>query len=353
MARVFQRKPGGIFYLDYTYNGRRIKESAGTRSRREAEKCLHSRMGDIVQGKFNLESRKPAPTLFEFSEQYVEWARQNKKHSSWVRDENSLKRLLPVFGTERLTKINPFMVERYKIDRKARVQPATINREVSLLKRMLNLAVEWDIISKNPIKKVKKLKEPAGPVRFLEAREMRKLIDACEPPFQWIVITALNTGMRKMEVVNLTWPQVDLARGLITLTATKNGETRHLPINRTLQTMFQEIPRVSNFVFAKKDGNPYVNINKAWTVAREKSGVWCRFHDLRHTFASHLVMNGVDLMTVKALLGHKTLAMVQRYAHLSGEHKMKAVSTLDALLSAKDGSLLAHFAENSARSNMI
>ncbi len=340
MARIFKRKPDGVYYIDYHFKGRRLRESTGTKSRKEAEKCLHSRMGEVVQGKFKLESVDRIPHFKEFSVKYMEWAKENKR--SWERDFYSLKNLLPVFGDKKLAEIHPFHVESYKIQRKSQVKPATVNREVALLKRILNLAIVWRVIQANPIRDVKLLKEPRIHEAFLSEVETSKLIEACKIPLKWIVITALHTGMRRGEILNMKWENINLKAGYITITETKNGEIRHVPLNQTMKKMIAGLPRISNFVFAKKDGSAYAWINRSWRNAKVKADINCRFHDLRHTYASHLVMNGVDLMTVKELLGHKTLAMIQRYAHLSGDHKQRAVEKLDNVFSGQDGTDMAH-----------
>ena len=343
MARLYKRKPEGVFWIDYRAEGRRIRESTGTINRRQAEKCLQSRLGEVVQGKFKLEDRSCAPTFREFCVKYMEWAKQNKR--SWKRDWHSIQNLMPSFGYRRLSAIHPFHAESYKVLRNTQVKPATVNREVALLKHILNLAVEWGVIQRNPIRDVKLLREPRVYERFLSAEEAAKLIEACSKPLKWIVVAALHTGMRRNEILFLRWENVNLRDRFITVTETKNGEIRHLPLNRTMQEMLANLPQRSEYVFAQKNGKPYSWIGRAWGNAKAHAEIECRFHDLRHTYASYLVMNGVDLMTVKELLGHKSLAMVERYAHLSSDHKQRAIETLDGSFSGEDGTNVAHGTE--------
>ena len=342
--RLFKRKPDGVYWIDYFADGRRIRESTGTNNRKLAEQCLHSRLGDVVQGKFKLKDRSPSPYFREFSDKFLEWAKQNKR--SWKRDWHSIQNLMPSFGHRRLSAIHPFHVESYKSSRKAEVKPATVNREVACLKRVLNLAVEWGVIGHNPISCVKLYKEPQTCVRFLTEEEAGRLVEACSEPFKWVVVTALHTGMRRNEILFLRWEHVNLREGFIAVTETKNDEIRYIPMNKTMTEMLNNIPRRGEFVFAQKNGRPYSWIGRAWRNAKANAGVECRFHDLRHTYASHLVMNGTDLPTIKELLGHKSLAMVERYSHLSPEHKRKAVETLDATFSGKDGTNMAHDRRN-------
>ena len=140
---------------------------------------------------------------------------------------------------------------------------------------------------------------------------------------------------RRGEILGLKWEQVDLRHSFILLDTSKNGERREIPINTTLEYLFKEMPHSveSVFVFAGKKGKPLTDIKKSFHVALKNAGILdFRFHDLRHTFASHLVMAGVDLTSVKELLGHKDIKMTLRYSHLAPGHKRKAVQVLDRIM---------------------
>jgi integrase len=162
--------------------------------------------------------------------------------------------------------------------------------------------------------------------------------------------SALNTGMRKGEILNLNWDNVDLKHGFILLSQTKNGERREIPINGTLRETLSELfrgteerPRRINVPYVFYDyptGNRFQSIQKSFKSACNEAKIKdFRFHDLRHTFASHLVMAGVDLTTVRELLGHKTITMTLRYAHLAPSHKVKAVDLLDNSLNFSSAQL--------------
>ena len=145
------------------------------------------------------------------------------------------------------------------------------------------------------------------------------------------MIFALNTGMRRGEILGLKWRDLDIKRGVIYLHNTKNGEKRELPINEQVKTALIRVRKnpLSEYIFCKQDGSPAGDIKKSFLTAMSKSGIKdFRFHDLRHTFASHLVMSGADLNTVRELLGHKSLQMTLRYSHLSPNHKQRAVDIL-------------------------
>jgi integrase len=168
-------------------------------------------------------------------------------------------------------------------------------------------------------------------LRFLEKEEIDRLLVNSPQHLRGIVIVALNTGMRKGEILSLKWRDCDFQRGLIRLTNTKNNESRTLPMNETVKITLIDVRKHpdSPFIFTNKVGKPYGDIKKSFLSAVEKAGIMdFHFHDLRHTFASHLVMSGVDLNTVRELLGHKSLAMTIRYSHLSPDHKRRAVDLL-------------------------
>jgi integrase len=142
--------------------------------------------------------------------------------------------------------------------------------------------------------------------------------------------------MRKGELLGLRWDQVNFEQGIISLLDTKNHERRDIPMNETAKDTLQGIERKGEHVFPNGEGQTFANVRKSFDTAVRKSGITdFRFHDLRHTFASNLVMEGIDIMTVKELMGHKDLTMTLRYAHLAPNHKTRAVNILDRVMSAK------------------
>jgi integrase len=176
------------------------------------------------------------------------------------------------------------------------------------------------------------LKEDNKRIRYLEREEIKRLIDNCASHLKPIVTVAVFTGMRKSEILGLKWQNIDIECGILYLLETKNGERREVIINDTVKRTLIAVPKhpSSPYVFCEKDGKPYTNVRKSFDAALRKCGIIdFRFHDLRHTFASQLVMSGVDLKTVQELLGHKSIEMTMRYSHLSPSHKKRAVEILD------------------------
>jgi integrase len=217
---------------------------------------------------------------------------------------------------------------------------ATVNRYLAALSSAFGIAVkEWQWINENPMHRVSKLKEPGGRVRYLTDEERERLLAACKdsvnPHLYMAVVLALSTGARQQEIWGLRWSEVHLDRGLITFTETKNDEFRSVPLEghaRELLLEHYKIRRIgTDLVFPSKK-NPVVRHdfrdpwNKVLVVAEVENFRW---HDLRHSCASYLAMNGVPMLTIAEILGHKTLSMVQRYTHLSTEHLKEAVSDMN------------------------
>ena len=189
----------------------------------------------------------------------------------------------------------------------------------------------FPIVRENPVKKVKFLKENNKRLRYLVAEEIVKLLKHCKGHLKPIVIIALNTGMRRGEILNLKWHDIDFKRGIIYLLHTKNNEKREIPINDAERAALIKVRKHpdSPYIFCGNDGKPFHDTRTSFFTALKKSGIInFRFHDLRHTFASQLVMSGVDINTVRELLGHKSLEMTLRYSHLSPDHKKRAVDIL-------------------------
>jgi len=208
----------------------------------------------------------------------------------------------------------------------------------------LRIDIEEEALKR--VRKVKMLEENNRRMRFLSTEECSSLVDNCDKHLRPIIITALNTGMRKSEVLNLKWDDVDLKHNFITVRYTKNGEPRQIAINGTLRETLSGIVRrldVPYVFFDNATGKHYGQVTRSFRTACKRSGITdFHFHDLRHTFASQLVMAGVDLTTVKELMGHKTMAMTLRYSHLAPQHMASAVDVLDKVFQHNSTAQLLH-----------
>jgi integrase len=216
------------------------------------------------------------------------------------------------------------------------VTPATVNREVAFLRHVFNVAIRDGKTERNPVTKLRFFQE-RGRVRYLTDDEAPKLMEALatEEDRQRVTVL-LHTGLRKAEFLGLRWKHVDFKAGVLTVPRSKNGEARHVPMNATVREILARRPRSLNretLVFPNSAGMVDLRwAEKTFPEAASAAQIEdFRLHDLRHTFASRLVMAGVDLLTVMQLGGWKSLAMVQRYGHLSPGHRQSAVERLVSL----------------------
>src|SRR3990172_4946069 len=236
------------WYIDYVLDAKRKWESVGQVgrvSKEHAKKLLALRKTEILQGKFNAPKPKTIPTLSEFAKEYLEFEKGNKK--SWDRDMYAVIRLMPFFGNYRLKDISPILIEKYKLERKQDVSNRTVNIELSLLRRMFNLAVSWDKCGSNPVSKVKFFKEAPPKERILALDEEKELPESSPSHLKPVLITALNTGMRYGELLNLTWSDVEFDSGYIHVRQSKSGKSRKIPMNVTVRETLLELES-ENFV---------------------------------------------------------------------------------------------------------
>lgn len=362
------------FSINYTtVEGRRLRFTIGkygalsvTEARKIAEQIYAEvKLGNNPQqDKIDSRNKLTVPTLGNFLEShYLPWYQTQYKAPKIRSTFNQFSFLY----SKPLDTITGWQIEQWRAKRhKDGLSPATSNRYLSTLKAMFNRAVEWDLIESNPLVKVKKYKtDSRAVVRYLSndeeqrlrasmrSREQRLAVsnpfynDKYHVPLQAIlggyqdhlqpmILLLMNTGMRRGELFNLTWQDVDLTAKQITIVGntSKSGQTRYIPLNneavQILRVWQSQTQRDSGHVFIGKYGNKFINISKSWSVLLNKADIKnFRLHDLRHHFASRLVTAGVDLNTVRELLGHSDIKMTLRYAHLAPAHLSDAVAVLN------------------------
>jgi integrase len=216
-----------------------------------------------------------------------------------------------------------------------KVSAATRNRHLTMLKAMFTKGIDWGLATGNPASGIGRLRENGARTRFLDGDEIERLLAAASEGFRPILITALHTGMRRGEILKLKWADVDFKNRIITIQESKSGKKRMLPMDDTLWEALSLLPTrfQRGYVFPSpvREGQPLFDFTRPFRNAVKEADIHnFRFHDLRHTFSSHLVMSGVDLMTVKELLGHASVTMTMRYSHLAPDHRMRAIKTLDS-----------------------
>jgi integrase len=345
----------GRWWLDYyTPEGQRRRKLCGTHE--EAKAALAEI--DLAKRRETYVDPNVAPTFKEYSEKYLETVSVHKE--SHEREERLMKNLLDYFGVSRLSKVKRSRVIEYRKARIKSVKPSTVNREIALLRHMFNVAMDEGIVAFNPARGgpgMKAFKEQRR-TRYLEMEEIETLLIAIQARiaknstdklksnakkfWQYLhtsVTMALHTGMRKGEILGLKWDQINWEKCNILLTDTKNGEPRRVPIDSILlHELSEQRQRIekSEFVFPSYDRTGKVvalaDVKVAFGRVLKDAGILnFRFHDLRHTFASHYMMSGGNLYTLAKILGHKDIKMTQRYADLSPDFIDRERERLDTI----------------------
>ncbi len=323
------------YFIEYYAFGKRKREKVGS-SRTFAGAALGKRKVEIAENKFFDIKREEKIKFEDFSDEYFRLHSKVNNARSGREDFHNINMLKKFFAGKCLDEITPKQIEEFKAVRANEVSPASINRQLACLKSIFNKAIAWrKFLGTNPVKGVKLFRENNQRLRFLEKEEIGRLLACCPKHIKPLIVVALNTGMRRGEILGLKWSNVDLKRDIIYLLNTKNGEKREIPMNAYVKNALMSVPRDTEgeLIFFTGNGRLFKDFRKSFFTALKKSDIkGFRFHDLRHTFASHLVMSGIDLNTVRELLGHKSIKMTLRYAHLSPHHKKAAVSVLTKMM---------------------
>ncbi len=333
---------GGSWWLDFRHQGQRHIVKIGANIKRSvAVELAGVQRVRILRGELGIGPKKRRDSLFETAkEEFLKWADTNKKPNTARCYRQYLEELEGSFRGKRLSQICRLDVERHKrtrIEAGARVRA---NREVSALKNFYNRCREWGLYEgENPVIGIKLLKEPQQRLRYLEYEEEARLLAHCTEPLRSLLVVAINTGLRiESEALALKWRDVDLHRKLLSVPAAyaKSGKTRTIPLNSRAVSALERLKAgaLSEYVFHDKVGEPYYSmLDKPFAAALKAAGLantGITPHVMRHTFASRLVMAGVDLRTVQELGGWSDLSLVQRYSHLAPLHKSQAVEKIAA-----------------------
>jgi integrase len=308
----------------------------------------------------DLPKQKPQEvTLGEVWKRYDEWLDTGKITPSADRGYYE-KHIKPIFENTLLSKVSPFDLERIKISLlNLGLAPATVKHVLVLIRQLFNKAISWGMWKgENPIKKVKLPRLNNQRERFLTKEEAQLLLKELAT---WgrhnhdICMLSLHTGMRAGEIFSLKWQHVDQANNFILIADPKNGRSRKAFMTQTIQNMFSKMEegKPEEYVFASRDGDRIDRISNTFMRAVENLGLnegitdprqKVVFHTLRHTFASWLAIQGTPILTIKELMGHQTLAMTERYSHLSPDHKRQAIEVIEVYFTApeekKDGDVI-------------
>lgn len=351
-----KRLPDGRYQYSWTFRGRYHRIIAPSRA--IAAASLGKIRGEIAEGRY-LEKETAHLTTFEDAvKKFLKWSESNLAPGTLVRDRGFAARWLNFAGFrgKTLAGITAAEVEDYRTARHTtegtrtvkgrtfegrRAGKRTCDYDLSRLRRLFSLCIKWKLTKENPAKGVDFFRPESKHDRFLTRDEEARILEACPPDVRPAVLFAVNTGLRQMELLTLTWGQVDLPRKAVTLTAdkTKGKKTRRVPLNSLALEALRALPRgitpeAPVFQVLAKNGRD--KLVRYFGRAVDQTGINAgaspaqrvTWHTLRHTFASRLAQAGVNLLTVKELLGHSSLVMVMRYAHLADENLKAAVDAL-------------------------
>jgi integrase len=314
--------------------GRRKRRKTDARTLTQAKNARSAEIGRAEHAKALGFSPAGEETFTEVAGSFLAYQKPRLTPAGYERERGIVEDHLKPFFNVPLRGVRRLDVQRYMTKRCGEVKAETARKELNTLKHLLKLAVEWEYIPINPAQGVKGPKAPAGRVRYLQPTELGTLLNACPDWLQPIVVLAIFTGMRRSEILKLRWLDVDIQNHRVLLLQTKNGEGRIVYLNQSAESIFKFLLRPGlnaiDPVFPKVNG---CAVSVAFVRVCHKVGIAdFRFHDLRHTAASWMRMQGADIHTVAQLLGHKDLRMAMRYQHLSPAMLSEAVNGLDGMM---------------------
>lgn len=364
MGRIYKR--GKIWYMDVSVKGARIRKKVG-KSKKVAELALKDTEVKIAKDEFGLSHNDVA--IDRLLKEFLDYSKTNNRASTTKRYKAVCDHFQRFLSLEKpnikfASQITPAVVESYKSFRRNQwinpnglpvksvddikessrkgARARTVNLELDALRAILNLAIEWEYLKHNPLTKVKRLKEDdRKPLRFLTIEECRKFLDACPSELYPAYFTFLHTGMRKAELEHIQWENVDFKRRIIEIRGKGNWQPktgqREIPMSSDLFEILLELKKLSKdvsktaYVFnIRESGHSHNRLRRELIKIANIAEIenLTMIHTLRHTFASNLVMKGVDLPTVMKLMGHSDIQTTMIYAHLAPDHLADAVNKL-------------------------
>ena len=329
------KKRNGKWYCQFMVKGERIHKlldgATGLESAKELELAERFKLRQIQNGLRPREEKKHS--FKELTNTFLRYSETNK--ADYKNDKHKVDVILNYFGNNaEAENILPEKIEAFKQEMLKKYSKAYVNRYLACLKTIFSLGVKNNKIKTNPMKQVSMLVEDNYKIRYLTAEEEERLFKELPDYLKPIVICALQTGLRKSNILNLTWEQIDFDFGFIEILRQQNKGRKviKIPISEKLMQVFNKLPKVSEFVFYNPDtGKNYKCIDEGFNNACKRAGVNnFTFHDLRHTVATRLVEKNIDIVVVKEIMAHSSIATTQRYMHPTPKRKMEAINVLNS-----------------------
>ncbi|MBM4054415.1 MAG: site-specific integrase [Planctomycetes bacterium] len=327
--------PCGAWSIDYReIDGRWVSKVFTGISKTEAKERLEDIRSNIRRGLIGLPQSRKTPTLREYSEKYLELSRGDKENTLLAK-KRAVRVLVQYLGDYRLDKITPFIIERYRLERKEKdqVKDSVVNMDIAFLGNMFNTAIKQGLIDKNPCQQVKKLKTTQTKDRVLSQEEITLLLDKLQGKDRLMVLTGLFTGLRLGGVLGLSWADIDFSKGLITSNH-KTGKMVSIPISDYLIDELRKWKELNSgdrlFIEGKITQKVIIRYSEHFSQLFKSLGIQgFTFHNLRHSFASILQGElGVGAVVVQGMTGHSSLGMLQKYSHTGMDSKKTAINAL-------------------------
>lgn len=330
------KKKNGKYYCRFQLNGERHHYlCAGATTFKEAEKMENAFKYKLMQQQNGVIPRELKPiTINKLFKIYLEYSEVNKK--SYKSDISRTKLIKQFFGENTLIKdIQPEKIEKFKdFLLEQNRSKMTVNRYLEQLKTALRMAIDNDYLLKNPCQNIKKFPVKNYSVRYLKEDEEHRLFKVLPDYLKGIVIVALNTGLRKSNILELKWEQINFDFKFIEILENKGNKHIILPLNDTLYNFFIKTPEAERlgYVFINPEtGLPYKDIKKGWRTALKQAKIEnFRFHDLRHTVGTRLAKENVPVNVIKEILAHSDVKTTMRYVHSTQGAKLDALSKLNS-----------------------
>lgn len=332
-------KRGRVYWFDFWFRGRRYRETTGLKNKTAALRAEAIRKAELAENRAGIVKPKFCPGFTDFVRtEFLRWSeQQHKEHPATHRGySSSTKVLIGFFGNVALDAISAGDVEHFKVHRATEVTGVTTNRNLTALRVVLNLAIRHGYLTRNPVSGVKAFPEGPGCMRIVSFEEQEKYLAAATPKLRDIATIMLETGMRPEEVCTMRAENVHLRERYLFVPRGKSRHARrNIPLtSAAVQVLERRLRDIKGpYVFPSRF-DPSTHVTQLLNVhnnALTKAQITPRFrlYDLRHTFGSRSAMAGVDLPTLKELMGHGNIAMTMRYVHPTAEHKVSAVGKLE------------------------
>ena len=331
---IYTRKDRNGYWMHWTdAQGRRRWRKLKVKTLQQARTARAAQLVRVEQARTLGFAPRGEDTFPDVAKRFLAHQKARLTARAYERESGIVNEHLCGFFIGTVASIRRVDVQRYVTARSGKVSAHWVQKELNVLKHLLRLAVEWDVIPFTPAQTVRSPRVPAGRVRYLQPTELRALLESAPEWLRPIVGLAVATGMRRSEILGLRWLDVDVAHSRIMLPQTKNGEGRIIYLNQSAAAALRYVMPSNPFPLSQVFGAvtpEQVSVSFA-RLCRTLKIQDFRFHDLRHTAASWLRMKGADIHTVAQLLGHKDLRMAARYQHLSPAFLADAVATLDGV----------------------